>query len=63
MDKPKLNFRFHNSNTPENLARMLLRVCIDCNMEKVEKAIREEIAIATDEENCDREDKRTDNLI
>ncbi len=49
MDKPKLNFRFHNPNTPEELTKMLLRVCIDANMKKVEHIIREEAAVALDE--------------
>lgn len=49
MDKPKLNFRFHNPNTPEELTKILLRVCIDANMKKVEQVIREEAAIALDE--------------
>lgn len=49
MDKPKLNFRFHNSNSTESLARALLRVCIDANMERVETIIREEAMAALDE--------------
>lgn len=49
LDKPKLNFRFHNPNTPEELTKILLRVCIDANMKKVEQVIREEAAIALDE--------------
>ncbi len=46
MDKPKLNFRFHNPNTPEELTKILLRVCIDANMKKVESALRKEIVAA-----------------
>lgn len=49
MDKPKLNFSFHNPNTPEEMTKMLLRVCIDANMKRVEQVIREEAAIALDE--------------
>ncbi len=45
MDKPKLNFRFHNSNSPEALTRLLISVCIDANMEKAERAINDEIAL------------------
>lgn len=48
MDKPKLNFRFHNPNTPEELTNILLRVCIDANMKKVELIMREEAAVALD---------------
>lgn len=51
MDKPKLNFRFYNPNTPEELTKILLRVCIDANMQKVEQLIREEAAIALDKTN------------
>ena len=51
MDKPKLNFRFHNPNTPEELTKILLRVCIDANMKKVEQIVREEAAVAHDENN------------
>ncbi len=57
MDKPKLNFRFHDGNTPEALARVLLDICIDANMERIEAAIKRETAIAT--ENADkRENER-----
>ena len=48
MDKPKLNFRFHNPNTPEEFTKILLRVCIDANMKKVEQLIREEVTDALD---------------
>ncbi|MCI8500061.1 MAG: hypothetical protein HFE28_05575 [Clostridia bacterium] len=44
MDKPKLNFRFHDGNTPEALARVLLDICIDANMERIEAAIKQETA-------------------
>ena len=46
MDKLKLNFRFHNPNTPEELTKILLRVCIDANKNKVEQIIRDEAALA-----------------
>ena len=46
MDKPKLNFRFYNPNTPEELTKTLLRVCIDANMKKVEQLIRDEAVLA-----------------
>lgn len=49
VDKPKLNFRFHNSNSPEALTQLLIRICIDANMEKAERAINEEIALTLDE--------------
>jgi len=49
LDKPKLNFRFHNPNTPEELTKILLRVCIDANMKKIEHILSEEAAVALDE--------------
>lgn len=58
MDKPKLNFRFHNSNSPEALTRLLIRVCIDANMEKAERAINEEIALTLDENNVAESNKK-----
>lgn len=48
LDKPKLNYRFHNENTPEALARVLLRICIDANMDKVESALKQEIVISVE---------------
>ena len=42
MDKPKINYRFHNPNpTDEELTRVLLRICVDANRKKAENAIRE----------------------
>lgn len=58
MDKPKLNFRFHNPNTPEELTKILLRVCIDANMHKVEHIIRE-AAVALDENNTGDENEHS----
>lgn len=49
MDKPKLNFRFHGFDSPEALSRQLLRVCIDANMNRVERIMREEAALAFDD--------------
>ena len=48
LDKPKLNFRLHNPNMSEDLTIMLLRVCIDANIKKVEQIVREEAAVAID---------------
>jgi len=45
VDKPKLNFRFHNQNDAEELTRVLLRVCVCANMKKVEAAIKQGIAV------------------
>ena len=41
MKKRKLNYRFHNPNTAEATADILLKILIEANSEKVERAIRE----------------------
>lgn len=42
MKRPKLNFRFHNPNKDdEALINELLKVCIEANMKKADRAIRE----------------------
>lgn len=61
MDKPKLNFRFYNSNSVESLTRALLRVCIDANMKRVEKIIREEAIATLDESENQTENSPADN--
>ena len=61
MDKPKLNFRFHNSNSTESLARALLRVCIDANVERVDRIIKEEAMVALDEVENQSKNSPSDN--
>lgn len=41
MQKRKLNYRFHNPNTVEETADYILKVFMEANMGKVERAIRE----------------------
>lgn len=41
MKKRKLNYRFHNPNTAEATADILLKILIEANSEKVERAIQE----------------------
>ena len=43
MAKKKLNYRFHNPNPVEVTAEYILKVMIEANREKVEKALREEM--------------------
>ena len=57
MDKPKLNYRFHHEESPEKLAKAIIRICIEANMKRVENAIREELACALDKEESIREEK------
>ena len=42
MDKPKLNYRFHVTATPEKLLKELLLVCVEANKKKVEDGLRDE---------------------
>ena len=41
MKQPKLNYRFHNPNTVEATADILLELFIEANREKAEDAIRQ----------------------
>lgn len=43
MAKRKLNYRFHNPNPVEVTAEYILKVMIEANAEKVEKALQEEM--------------------
>lgn len=47
-DKPrKLNYRFHNPNTPEETADYIIKLMIEVNQPKVKEALQ-----ATIEEDC-----------
>ena len=48
MAKRKLNYRFHNPNPVEVTADYILKVMIEANTEKVEKAIRVKIQTITE---------------
>ena len=50
MKKRKLTYQFHDPNTAEATADMLLKVLIEANAGKVERAIRE--AAGIDEAEC-----------
>ena len=39
MKKRKLNYRFHNPNTAEVTANYLVKILIEANSDKVEKAV------------------------
>lgn len=41
MKRQKLNYRFHNPNTAEVTVNYILKVLIEANMKKVERAIQE----------------------
>ena len=52
MKKKKLNYRFHNPTTAEATADMLVKVLIEANAGKVERAIREAAGRCADEAEC-----------
>ena len=51
VDKPKLNYRFHVTATPEKLIKELLLVCVEANKKKVEDGLKEEIKASSGGEN------------
>lgn len=51
MKKRKLNYRFHNPNTVEATADYILKVMIDANKEKVDRAIEKATTEAEQKEN------------
>lgn len=53
MKERKLNYRFHNLNTVEATADILLKVFIEVNSEKVEKAIQEAAERLSEDKECD----------
>lgn len=53
MKKKKLNYRFHNPNTAEATADILLKVFIEANFKKVEKAVQETVEQSTEARECD----------
>lgn len=53
MKERKLNYRFHNLNTVEATADILLKVLIEANSEKVELAIQEVAEQFSEGEECD----------
>ena len=56
MQKRKLNYRFHNPNSATATADYILKILIDSNSEKVEKAIRAAADQVDREKECDEGD-------
>ena len=56
MQKRKLNYRFHNPNTVAATADYILKILIDANSEKVEKAIQAAADQVYREKECDEGD-------
>lgn len=53
----KLNYRFHDPNPPEVTAEYILKVFIDVNKPKVERAVREAKERAAGISNAEIEEK------
>ena len=53
MKKKKLNYRFHNPNTAEATADILIKVFIEANSKKVEKAVQEAAEQSAKVNECD----------
>ena len=53
MKKRKLNYRFHNPNTAEATAEILLKVFVEANTEKVERAVQEAAELVSMDSECD----------
>ncbi len=53
MKKQKLNYRFHNPNTAEVTADILLKVFLEANAKKVETAVQEAAEQLPDGKECD----------
>lgn len=50
MKKQKLNYRFHNPNTAEVTADYILKVFVEANMKKVERAMQEAAKVSAKED-------------
>ena len=53
MKKRKLNYRFHNPNTADATTDILLKVFIEANSKKVEKAVQEAAEKTNEVRECD----------
>ena len=49
--KRKLNYRFHNPNTVNDTINQLLKILIEANVEKVERALQLAASPDSDEQN------------
>lgn len=51
MKKPKLEYRFHNPNTEEETADYILKLFVEVNANKVERALQEVVDTIENTEN------------
>ena len=59
MDKPKINFRFHNPNSEEGFVRLILSVCMETCRVKADEAISSELLNNREETAATDADKRS----
>lgn len=52
MKQRKLNYRFHNPNTAAKTADYILKIMIEANEKKVEKAIQNTVHEMKDDKKC-----------
>lgn len=52
MKQRKLNYRFHNPNTAAKTADYILKIMIEANEKKVEKAIQNAVHEMKDDKKC-----------
>ena len=50
MKQRKLNYRFHNPNSPEDTAEFLCKLLIEANAGKVERALQEAALMSKEED-------------
>ncbi len=58
MDKPKLNFRFHNPNSEENFVHLLISVCMETCKAKADEAISADLLNKKEETAATDADKK-----
>ena len=60
MKQRKLNYRFHNPNSAEDTANYLVKILIETNAGKVERAIEEAALVCAEESRYIEELKETE---
>lgn len=62
MNKRKLNYRFHNPNSAEDIAEFLCKLLIEANADKVERAIEEAALKCAEEREYIAEPEKIENV-
>lgn len=58
---PKLNYRFHNPNSPEQTAEFLAKLFVEVNTHKVDNLLHNEIKSIAPDSNCPS--KKSESII